>query len=151
MTGLIARERGFCTGSARRAMRQSAARSGLQLDLYEHHLAAARVEDFVLHARGPRIADAAREVGKDFFTIRHHAQAAGGHGDDHVIVFMAVSAGAGARRQPIAGDARAGRIDLAIDLRLRGPAAHSLRVASIWMSSARNYPGDPLVSSLMAR
>src|SRR5580704_6980049 len=117
-TRLLRMETSSCTEAGGRAMRPRPSGSGLEFDFHEDHLAAARVEDFVLDTGWPRVTDAAREIGESFLAVRHHAQAAGGHRHDHVVVLVTMGAGGGTRRQAIAGDPRPWRVDLAVDLRL---------------------------------
>src|SRR5437879_9933100 len=95
------REYRSCTGNARGAMRATGFGSGLELDLDEDHLAGARVEHLVLDDRGPRIADAAREIREKLLAVSTHAQAAGDKRHDHVIEIMALRPRGGAQQQQL--------------------------------------------------
>src|SRR5262249_30145860 len=120
------------------------------LDLDEDHLAGPGVEDLVLDPSRARVADAAREIRENLLAVRHRPQPARSHWHDHVVVLVAVRAGAGAGRQAIPCDARPRGVDLAIYLSLRC-RIHSLRAASISMSSARKCACDPFGRTLRAR
>src|ERR1700730_14599904 len=84
-----------------------------QFDFQEDDLVGGLVEHVMLDAGLAEIGLSKPEPGLGTFAIRRHdGHLAGGHGHDHVIHFMDVTAGGAGRRQPPLGDADFRRIAL---------------------------------------